>query len=56
MGRFIAYAKDKKITAHREPYRGAKAVDPSCKNNGDCPYCQGQVKYKKEKQKQKFDF
>ena len=23
----------------REKYRGAKAVDRSCRNNGSCPYC-----------------
>ena len=23
----------------REPYRGAKAVDCTCRNNGSCPYC-----------------
>lgn len=23
----------------RRPYRGAKAVDKSCRNHGDCQYC-----------------
>ena len=23
----------------RRPYRGAKAVDKSCRNHGDCRYC-----------------
>ena len=25
----------------RRPYRGAKAVDGSCRNHGSCPYCRG---------------
>ncbi len=24
---------------YRRPYRGAKAVDKSCRNHGDCRYC-----------------
>ena len=24
---------------HRKPFRGAKAVDHSCRNNGACGYC-----------------
>ena len=24
---------------HRKLYRGAKAVDKSCRNHGSCPYC-----------------
>lgn len=24
---------------HRKPYRGAKAVDPWCRNHGRCDYC-----------------
>lgn len=35
----------------RRPYRGAKSVDPECRNHGNCPWCQGKIKYKKEKQK-----
>lgn len=34
---------------HRKAYRGAKAVDPSCRNHGTCPWGQGKVKYKKKK-------
>ena len=25
----------------RKPYHGGKAVDASCRNHGDCPWCQG---------------
>ena len=34
---------------HRKPYRKAKAVDSTCRNHGTCPWCQGQVRYKKRK-------
>ena len=23
----------------RKPYRGSKAIDPSCRNHGGCPWC-----------------
>lgn len=41
----IEHGKEK-----RRPYRGAKAVDSHCRNHGDCPWCQGKIKYKKRKQ------
>lgn len=34
---------------HRKPYRGAKAVDFTCRNHGSCPWCQGNRKYKLKK-------
>jgi len=24
---------------HRKPYRGAKAIDSTCRNHGSCPWC-----------------
>jgi hypothetical protein len=30
----IAHGKE-----HRKPYRGAKAVDSTCRNHGNCPWC-----------------
>ena len=30
---------------HRKPYRGAKAVDTTCRNHGGCPYCESNRKY-----------
>ena len=30
----ILHGKEK-----RRPYRGSKAIDPSCRNHGDCPVC-----------------
>ena len=35
---------------HRKPYRGAKAVDSSCRNHGSCPWCAGNRLYKTRKQ------
>lgn len=26
---------------HRQPYRGSKSFDRSCRNHGGCPYCEG---------------
>lgn len=30
----ILYGKE-----HRKPFHGAKAVDVTCRNHGDCDYC-----------------
>ena len=35
---------------HRKPYRGAKAVDKSCRNHGNCPWCRKKIKYKLARQ------
>ena len=37
----IAHGKD-----HRKPYRGSKAIDPSCRNHGGCPWCEENRKHK----------
>ena len=34
----------------RKPYRGAKAVDSTCRNHGSCPWCAKARKIKKERQ------
>lgn len=26
---------------HREPYRGAKRIDRTCRNHGSCEWCKG---------------
>ena len=26
---------------HRKEYRGAKAIDKTCRNHGSCEYCKG---------------
>ena len=31
---------------HRKPYRGSKAIDPSCRNHGGCPWCEENRKHK----------
>lgn len=30
---------------HRKPYKGGKAVDPSCRNHGGCLWCLGNRTY-----------
>lgn len=35
----------------RKPYRGAKAVDPSCRNNKGCPHCREGRLHKHKRQK-----
>ena len=34
---------------HRKPYRGAKAVDSTCRNHGDCPWCKSNRTHKDDK-------
>lgn len=38
----------------RKQYRGAKAVDSTCRNHGSCPYCYGNRTYKNKKTKDAF--
>lgn len=40
----IAHGKE-----HRKAYRGAKAVDPWCRNHGNCDYCRKNREYKNMK-------
>lgn len=37
----ILHGKEK-----RKPYRGAKAIDPMCRNHGGCPACAKKRQYK----------
>lgn len=30
----------------RKPYKGSKAIDPSCRCHGGCPWCLGNRMYK----------
>lgn len=44
---------DKAIESHKEhrkPYRGAKAVDKTCRNHGTCEHCKCNRLYKYKKQ------
>ena len=34
MDKAIAHGKE-----HRKPYTGVKAIDPTCRNHGTCPWC-----------------
>lgn len=40
----IKHGKEK-----RKPYRGGKAVDPSCRNHKGCDWCEGNRKYANKK-------
>jgi len=35
----------------RKPYRGAKAVDATCRNHGGCPGCRMKREHKDEKRR-----
>lgn len=35
--------------SHRNPYRGAKAIDATCRNHGSCKWCEGNRTYKNDK-------
>lgn len=41
MDKAIAHGKE-----HRKPYRGAKAIDGTCRNHGGCPWCEQNRKHK----------
>lgn len=34
---------------HRKPYRGAKAIDSTCRNHGSCGWCHGNRTHKNDK-------
>lgn len=38
--------------SHRKPYRGGKAVDPTCRNHGGCDYCKGNRMHKHHKREE----
>lgn len=40
----IKYGKE-----HRKRYYDSREFDPSCRSHGNCPWCQGKRKYKKQK-------
>ena len=41
----IKHGKEK-----RKPYRGAKAIDYTCRNHGSCPYCEQNRTFNNRKQ------
>ena len=46
----IEYKKE-----HRKPYTGAKAIDCSCRNHGDCEVCKGNRLYQYNRLKEAAD-
>ena len=34
---------------HRKPYYGARAVDASCRNHGNCPWCERNRRHSEDK-------
>ena len=34
---------------HRKPYRGAKAIDATCRNHGSCEWCHRNRTHKNDK-------
>ena len=42
----IAHSKER-----RKPYRGSKAIDPSCRNHGGCPWCEENRKFRFREEK-----
>ena len=46
----IEHGKEK-----RRPYKGAKAVDCSCRNHGTCPWCLENRTYKTIREKVRID-
>lgn len=41
---------------HRKQYRGAKAVDSTCRNNGSCAFCRENRTFKNRKRLDKYEF
>lgn len=41
LGKAILHGKEK-----RQPYRGAKAIDSTCRNHGSCTWCRDNRLYK----------
>lgn len=39
---------------HRKPYRGAKAVDSTCRNHGSCDWCRSNRTYSTRKRLEQF--
>ena len=46
----IEHGKEK-----RKKYRGAKAIDASCRNHGTCEWCEGNRNYSNRKRREAAD-
>ena len=42
----MAYNEYSLKKEHRKQYRRTKLIDKSCRNHGDCPWCQGNRRHK----------
>ncbi len=40
---------------HRKEYRGAKAIDTTCRNHGSCSYCESNRQIQKTKARKRAD-
>ena len=38
---------------HRKPFRGAKAVDCTCRNHGSCSYCRSNRTIQEQREKER---
>ncbi|NBH15609.1 hypothetical protein D3Z36_15965 [Lachnospiraceae bacterium] len=50
---------DKSIThgkERRKPYRGAKAIDRTCRNHGGCEWCRGNRTHKNDKRELRANY
>lgn len=41
---------------HRKQYYGSKSIDPMCRNNKGCKWCEDNRKYQDNKLKEKVDY
>lgn len=39
----------------RKPYFGSKAIDPTCRNHGGCPWCEENRKYHDNKEQERCE-
>lgn len=46
----IIYKKE-----HRKPYKGAKAIDKTCRNHGGCDWCKANRMYANIKREQSIE-
>ena len=41
---------------HRKQYRRSKLFDPSCRNHGGCPWCEGNRMHQQRKEEEKSQY
>lgn len=40
---------------HREPYRGSKAIDRTCRNHGSCEWCKANRTFKSKRRRKRAE-